>query len=250
MLVLESGRFAVAWGEMAAFSGVQVEVLAAPERGPVDPAAVEARLRADSRATEHLGRLRGARRHRHVRAQRHRRDPPGDGRRRPPRAADGRLHRLAGLRGVRDGRVGGRPDRRRIAEGADGPARPRVRVGRPARAGRPRVGRAPLGLLGLDRPRPGRSALPALLRHATHLPPVRAAGGAGHARGGGPGGGLGTPRGPGHRHPRRRRRPGARPVGWSSTSPTRRPAPTRSPPSWPARSTPTGCGPRASSRPG
>jgi alanine-glyoxylate transaminase/serine-glyoxylate transaminase/serine-pyruvate transaminase len=47
VLVLESGRFAVAWGEMAAFSGVKTEVLLAPERGPVDPAAVEHRLRAD-----------------------------------------------------------------------------------------------------------------------------------------------------------------------------------------------------------
>jgi alanine-glyoxylate transaminase/serine-glyoxylate transaminase/serine-pyruvate transaminase len=47
VLVLESGRFAVAWGEMAAFSGIDTEVLPAPDRGPVDPVAVEARLRAD-----------------------------------------------------------------------------------------------------------------------------------------------------------------------------------------------------------
>jgi alanine-glyoxylate transaminase/serine-glyoxylate transaminase/serine-pyruvate transaminase len=47
VLVLESGRFAVAWGEMAAFDGVRVEELLAPDRRPVDPAAVEARLRAD-----------------------------------------------------------------------------------------------------------------------------------------------------------------------------------------------------------
>jgi alanine-glyoxylate transaminase/serine-glyoxylate transaminase/serine-pyruvate transaminase len=47
VLVLESGRFAVAWGDMAAVSGVRIEVLAAPDRCPVDPAAVEARLRAD-----------------------------------------------------------------------------------------------------------------------------------------------------------------------------------------------------------
>ena len=76
VLVLESGRFAVAWGEMAAFSGVEVEVLEAPDRGPVDPAAVEARLRADTARsitavfvvqvdTGIVG------------AQRHRRDPPG-----------------------------------------------------------------------------------------------------------------------------------------------------------------------------
>jgi alanine-glyoxylate transaminase / serine-glyoxylate transaminase / serine-pyruvate transaminase len=47
VLVLESGRFAVAWGDMAAFSGVKTEVLLAPERGAVDPAAVEDRLRED-----------------------------------------------------------------------------------------------------------------------------------------------------------------------------------------------------------
>lgn len=47
VLVLESGRFAVAWGELAAVSGVEVTVLRGPHRGPVDPAAVEAHLAAD-----------------------------------------------------------------------------------------------------------------------------------------------------------------------------------------------------------
>lgn len=47
VLVLESGRFAVGWGEQAKMLGANVEVLPAPERGPIDPAAVEARLRAD-----------------------------------------------------------------------------------------------------------------------------------------------------------------------------------------------------------
>jgi alanine-glyoxylate transaminase/serine-glyoxylate transaminase/serine-pyruvate transaminase len=47
VLVLESGRFALAWGEMAAVSGVEVEVLHAAPRSPVDPVAVEARLVAD-----------------------------------------------------------------------------------------------------------------------------------------------------------------------------------------------------------
>jgi alanine-glyoxylate transaminase/serine-glyoxylate transaminase/serine-pyruvate transaminase len=46
-LVLESGRFAVGWGEMASRLGVEVEVLPARERRAVDPEAVEARLRAD-----------------------------------------------------------------------------------------------------------------------------------------------------------------------------------------------------------
>jgi len=48
VLVLESGRFAVGWGEMARFLGLEVEVLEAPERRGVDPEAVETRLRADT----------------------------------------------------------------------------------------------------------------------------------------------------------------------------------------------------------
>ncbi|MEZ5340370.1 MAG: hypothetical protein R2706_02675 [Acidimicrobiales bacterium] len=48
VLVLESGRFAIGWGEAAASHGVDVEVLPAlSSRHPVDPAAVEARLRDD-----------------------------------------------------------------------------------------------------------------------------------------------------------------------------------------------------------
>jgi alanine-glyoxylate transaminase/serine-glyoxylate transaminase/serine-pyruvate transaminase len=46
-LVLESGRFAVGWGEMAAAMGVEVEVLHAAPGRAVDPDAVERRLRAD-----------------------------------------------------------------------------------------------------------------------------------------------------------------------------------------------------------
>jgi alanine-glyoxylate transaminase / serine-glyoxylate transaminase / serine-pyruvate transaminase len=47
VLVLGSGLFAVAWGDMAAFLGIEVEVLPAGYRHAVDPAAVETRLRAD-----------------------------------------------------------------------------------------------------------------------------------------------------------------------------------------------------------
>jgi alanine-glyoxylate transaminase / serine-glyoxylate transaminase / serine-pyruvate transaminase len=47
VLVLESGRFAVGWGEMAAVVGVEVEILRGRPRRAVDPAALEARLRAD-----------------------------------------------------------------------------------------------------------------------------------------------------------------------------------------------------------
>ena len=47
VLVLESGRFARGWGEMAQMMGVEVEVLKGSWRGAVDPAAVEERLRRD-----------------------------------------------------------------------------------------------------------------------------------------------------------------------------------------------------------
>ena len=47
VLVLESGRFATGWGEQAAVLGAEVEVLPCDDRQPVNPDAVEARLRAD-----------------------------------------------------------------------------------------------------------------------------------------------------------------------------------------------------------
>ena len=47
VLVLESGRFAIGWGEMAAMLGVTVERLSGDPRRAVDPAALEARLRDD-----------------------------------------------------------------------------------------------------------------------------------------------------------------------------------------------------------
>ena len=47
VLVLESGRFAIGWGEMARLMGAEIEVLPQDIRRAVDPAAVEARLRKD-----------------------------------------------------------------------------------------------------------------------------------------------------------------------------------------------------------
>ena len=47
VLVLESGVFAVVWGEMARVLGLEVETLPGGWRRAVDPAALEARLRAD-----------------------------------------------------------------------------------------------------------------------------------------------------------------------------------------------------------
>jgi alanine-glyoxylate transaminase/serine-glyoxylate transaminase/serine-pyruvate transaminase len=47
VLVLESGLFATGWGEMADVLGADIEVLPGDERRAVDPAALEARLKAD-----------------------------------------------------------------------------------------------------------------------------------------------------------------------------------------------------------
>lgn len=48
VLVLESGRFATVWGTYTGVSDVDVEVLDGSDREPVDPAALEQRLRADA----------------------------------------------------------------------------------------------------------------------------------------------------------------------------------------------------------
>lgn len=48
ILVLESGRFAIGWGDAAAATGVEVEVLKGDLRRAVRPAEVEARLRLDT----------------------------------------------------------------------------------------------------------------------------------------------------------------------------------------------------------
>jgi alanine-glyoxylate transaminase/serine-glyoxylate transaminase/serine-pyruvate transaminase len=47
VLVLDCGRFAAIWGEMAEFDGIVVEQITAPPGGAIDAAAVEQRLRAD-----------------------------------------------------------------------------------------------------------------------------------------------------------------------------------------------------------
>jgi alanine-glyoxylate transaminase / serine-glyoxylate transaminase / serine-pyruvate transaminase len=48
VLVLESGRFAAGWGEMAKMMGVVIDTLKGDWRRAVDPAAVEGRLRRDA----------------------------------------------------------------------------------------------------------------------------------------------------------------------------------------------------------
>ena len=47
VLVLESGRFAAGWGQMAEAMGAKIETLSGDQRRAVDPAALEAKLRAD-----------------------------------------------------------------------------------------------------------------------------------------------------------------------------------------------------------
>src|SRR6185436_14912923 len=47
ILVLESGRFAVGWGEMAKMMGVEIETLKGDWRHAVNPAALEERLKHD-----------------------------------------------------------------------------------------------------------------------------------------------------------------------------------------------------------
>jgi alanine-glyoxylate transaminase/serine-glyoxylate transaminase/serine-pyruvate transaminase len=49
VLVLESGRFAIGWGEAAEMLGAQVEILPGDFRRAVQPEAVEARLKADAK---------------------------------------------------------------------------------------------------------------------------------------------------------------------------------------------------------
>jgi alanine-glyoxylate transaminase / serine-glyoxylate transaminase / serine-pyruvate transaminase len=51
ILVLESGRFAIGWGESARRMGVEVEILKGDMRRAVRPAEVEARLKADKNNT-------------------------------------------------------------------------------------------------------------------------------------------------------------------------------------------------------
>ena len=63
VLVLESGRFAIGWGNAAAAMGADVEVLKGDWRRAVRPAEVEARLRQDKDHTDQ-GDPRGAGRYR------------------------------------------------------------------------------------------------------------------------------------------------------------------------------------------
>ena len=116
VLVLECGVFARVWAEMAEFDGLDVEMMIADEGAAIDPDAVEARLRDDTARS-----IKAVLMVQTDTASSARNDvaavPARARRRRPSGAVDGRLHRLDGLRAVRDGRVGCRRHARRLAEG-------------------------------------------------------------------------------------------------------------------------------------
>ena len=177
ILVLESGRFAVGWGNNAARMGVEVEVLKGDMRRAVRPAEVEARLEG-RQGRHHQGGAGGADRHRLGRGERHRGDRPGDPRRRPRRAADGRCGRLARLHAVRHGRLGRRRRDVGLAEGPDDAAGPRLRRRQRSRA-RGRTRRPGLRTPYWDwTDREGDAALPEIRRHAARASAVRPAPGA------------------------------------------------------------------------
>ena len=50
MLVLESGRFAIGWGEQAKMLGCDAEVMHAPPRAAIRPDDLEDRLRREGRS--------------------------------------------------------------------------------------------------------------------------------------------------------------------------------------------------------
>ena len=179
ILVLESGRFAIGWGENARRMGVEVEILKGDMRRAVRPAEVEARLKADKGKTikailvAQIDTASGVVN-----------DIPAIGqavkRRRPRRAADGRRRGVARLHAVQHGRVGRRRRHVGLAEGHDGAAGPGLRRRQRPRARGAQEGGPAHALLGLDRPR-GRPALPEIRRHAARASAVRPARGDGHA---------------------------------------------------------------------
>ncbi len=152
----------------------------APRRGPRgDPRPARRR-----RGSRRQGRVRRPQRDVHRRHQRHPGRPPRDRPRGPPGAAAGRHHLVAGVDRLPPRRLGRRRHRGRLAEGADAAAGPVVQ--RDQRQGARGVahGAPAARLLGLGRDRRGqRQGL--LANHARHQSPLRAAGGARPAAGGG-----------------------------------------------------------------
>ena len=214
-LVAASGRFGLGWAATARQMGVEVEVMDFGFRGGIDAGPASPSGSAPTAAT------------RSARCWRCRPTPPPSvrndvaalraraRRRRPSGAPRHRLHRLPRLRPLRDGRLGRRCDGRRLPEGADDPAGPRLHLPRAARRGG--AGALPEPLLGLGaahRCRRSTTSSSAAPRRRHHLYGLRTAldmilDEEGLERG------LGAPRGLRPRRSGRRSRPGA-PAGRST----------------------------------
>ena len=140
-------------------------------------------------------------------------------RRRPSGAPRRRLHRLPRLRPLRDGRLGRRRDGRRLPEGADDAARPRLHLPRAAgRGGAGRAAPAPTGTGGRARAPSAYYQLFCGTAPTHHLYGLRCALDMILTRRGWSRSGRGTRSSPGRSG--RRSRPGARAARWRSTSPT------------------------------
>ena len=190
-LVLNTGRFGLGWAETARRLGVKAEVMDFGFRAGIDADRVADRLRADRgreiRAVLAVQTDTASSVRNDVAALRAALDAA-----RPPGAPRRRLHREPRLRAVRDGRLGRRRHGRRLPEGPDDPARPRLRLPRAARRGG--AGPLPQPLLGLGPAHRARRLLPALLRHRPDPPPLRPARRPRHDPRGGAGEGLGAAR--------------------------------------------------------
>ena len=152
LLVLESGRFAIGWGQAAAAMGVEVEVLKGDWRRAIRPAEVEARLKQDKDhsikaiVAVQVDTASGAYN-----------DIEAIGKAikstRPSGAVHGRHRGLARLHAVRDGQMGHRCRDVRLAEGPDDAAGPRLRRRQRPRPRSAQEGQPAHALLGLDRAR-------------------------------------------------------------------------------------------------
>ena len=179
ILVLESGRFAVGWGNAAAAMGADVEVLKGDWRRAIRPAEVEARLRQDKDhkikaiLAVQVDTASGAYNDIEAIGKAIKVDGSSG-------AVHGRCGGLARLHAVRDGRMGHRRRDVRLAEGPDDAAGPRLRRRQRPRPRGAQEGRPAHALLGLDRARRQR-ALPQICRHRAGASVVRAAPGDRHA---------------------------------------------------------------------
>ena len=207
VLMYETGHFATLWKSMADKLGLQPEFIASDWRSGADAAAIEARLKEDkghaikavcvvhnetsTGATSRIDEVRRA-----IDAAQ------------ASGAADGRHHLLARLHRLPPRRVGRRCHRRRLAEGPDAAAGPRLQCGERQGAGRGEVLEAAevVFLLGGHAAGQQGGLLPL---HARHQPALRPGRGHRHAARGGPRPRVRPPRPARRRRAPRRRGRGA-----------------------------------------